>query len=96
MEINVSKKTTFNTGNYSSITPSVSLTLSDIDVRLVKEIHADLNVIATALFIEEFYTISGLQDEVKKLGITEFFAQLDMKEMKDERVRPQKGSALIE
>jgi hypothetical protein len=84
MDITISKKATINTGNYSSITPSVSLTLSDVDIRVIKEIHSDLNVLATALFLEEFFTMSGLQDEVKKLGIREFFNQLDMEEMKEE------------
>ena len=77
MEINVSKKATFNTGNYSSITPSVSLTLSGVDIDDAEQAYQDLNVISAVFFLSEYRVMAELQDESKKLGITKFFETLD-------------------
>ncbi len=82
MDITVSKKATINTGNYSSITPSVSLTVHDVDENRVKEVHSNLGTISMALFLEEFYNMSNLQEEVKNVGIKQFFNELDMEEIK--------------
>ena len=82
MDITVSKKATINTGNYSSITPSVSLTVCDVDENRVKEVHSNLGTISMALFLEEFYNMSNLQEEVKNVGIKQFFNELDMEEIK--------------
>lgn len=80
-DITVSKKATINTGNYSSITPSVSLTLKDVDVDIIEEVHENLNIITAALFMSEFEIMAELQEDVKNLGITEFFSQLGKNEM---------------
>ena len=77
MDITISKKATFNTGNYSSITPSVSLTLSGVDINDAEQAYQDLNVISAVLFLSEYRVMSELQDDTKKLGITKFFETLD-------------------
>jgi hypothetical protein len=77
MDITISKKATFNTGNYSSITPSVSLTFKDVDIDKVSETYEDLNVISAVFFLSEYRVMADLQDETKKLGITKFFETID-------------------
>ena len=75
-DMTVSKKATINTGNYSSISPSVSLTLNGIEIEEVFEVYEDLNTLTAAMFMHEFETMAEMQDEVKTLGISEFFRQL--------------------
>jgi hypothetical protein len=83
-DITVSKKATINTGNYSSITPSISMTLKDVDIHKVDKIYEHLHIITSALFIYEFRAMSDIQDEVKKLGIKKFFDELKSDEMKED------------
>jgi len=52
-DITLSKKATINTGNYSSITPSVSLTLKDVDITQIERAYEDLNVISAVFFLSE-------------------------------------------
>ena len=77
-DITLSKKATINTGNYSSITPSVSLTLKDVDITQLERAYEDLNVISAVFFLSEYRVMAELQDDSKKLGITKFFETLDI------------------
>lgn len=77
----VSKKATINTGNYSSITPSISLSVKDIEIEQVMEIYDDLNTLTAGMFIKEFEMMAELQDDVKTIGIKEFFNQLGHEDM---------------
>lgn len=81
-DLTVSKKATINSGNYSSISPSVSITAKDVDTSKMKEVYESMNVITSALFIQEMNTISELQEDIKRVGIREFFNQLEVNEMK--------------
>jgi len=77
MDITVSKKATINTQNYSSITPSVSITFKDVNVSDAEQVYEDLNVISAVFFLSEYRVMAELQDDTKKLGITKFFETLD-------------------
>ena len=77
MDITISKKATINTQNYSSITPSVSLTFKDVDVSNAEQIYADMNVISAVFWLSEYRLMANLQDDTKRLGITKFFETLD-------------------
>lgn len=77
-DITLSKKATINTGNYSSITPSVSLTLKDVDITQIERAYEDLNVISAVFFLSEYRIMADLQDDSKKLGIAKFFETLDI------------------
>lgn len=75
IDINISKKMTINTGNYSSIGPSVSFTLKDVDpekaenllekMKDLVEVEFVLQVLHSASTMEEI-KINGLKDFVKK------------------------------
>lgn len=77
MDITISKKATFNTGNYSSITPSVSVTLKDVNLDDTEQTYQDLNIISAVFFLSEYRVMAEFQDESKKLGVRKFFELLD-------------------
>jgi len=76
-DITLSKKATINTGNYSSITPSVSLTLKDVDISQIERAYQDLNTITAVFFLAEYRVMAELQEDTKKLGISKFFETLN-------------------
>ncbi len=82
IDLEVKKQATINTGNYSSIQPSVNIRLKDVDVGKTEKVYENLNIISTALFIKELYILSEVQNELKNLGIKEFFEKLEMDEVK--------------
>ena len=86
MDITVSKKATINTQNYSSITPSVSMTLKNVEAVDIEQAYSDLNIISAVFWLSEFRLMANLQDDTKKLGITKFFETLDedRKDMKND------------
>ena len=77
----VAKKATINTGNYSSITPSVSLTLNGIEVEEVIEVYEDMDILTAAMFVREFETMTEIQEDVKTGGIANFFDKLQREDM---------------
>jgi len=77
MDITVSKKATINTQNYSSITPSVSITFKDVNVSDAEEVYQDLNVISAVFFLSEYRMMAEMQEDTKRLGVTKFFETLD-------------------
>jgi len=77
MDITVSKKATINTQNYSSITPSVSITFKDVNVSDAEEVYQDLNVISAVFFLSEYRMMAEMQEDTKILGVTKFFETLD-------------------
>jgi len=83
-DLTVSKKATINTGNYSSITPSISLTLKDVDVDKIPEVYEHLNTISGALFLKEFEELADTQEAVKTLGIRDYFSHLDKGQMEND------------
>lgn len=83
-DITISKKATINTGNYSSITPAVSLTLNGIEIEEVYEVYEDMNMLTAAMFIKEFEMMAELQDDVKTVGIKQFFEQLEIDDMEND------------
>lgn len=82
IDLKVKKQATINTGNYSSIQPSVHITLKDVDLDKTENTYKNLNIISTALFIKELYILSELQNDIKKFGIKDFFKKLQLDEIK--------------
>lgn len=82
IDVSVNKKATINTGNYSSISPSISITIKDIDTSKLEDLQEDINSVTSALFLNEMYLLSEIQNSVKIAGIRQFFEDLDIGEMK--------------
>lgn len=79
--ITVSKKSTINTGNYSSVQPSVSLTIHDVPLKEIKQIHKDLDIIADVLFHEQIKSDAETMGDMKKLGLGEYFSKINNEQM---------------
>lgn len=80
--ITVSKKFTINTGNYSSVQPNVSLTVHDVPLTKIKEVHKNLDIIADGLVHDQIESDAMTMGTMKKLGIGEYFNKIDKEEMK--------------
>jgi predicted sugar kinase len=81
IDVNVGKKFTLNTGNYSSISPSVSITAHDIDVKDTDRVSTLLTDIADVLLHEQIETDAKTMASIKKMGFGEYFKKLDREKM---------------
>ena len=81
-DVTITKKMTINTGNYSSIQPSVSITLKDVYVEDIEKTYKNIEVITSALFFEEISSLSDLQNDFKTYGFNEIISKTNVVEMK--------------
>lgn len=72
VDVNITKKMTINTGNYSSIGPSISLTLKDVDINKAKEMTDELDNIASIEFIKQIAILTSMMEEIKIDGLKTF------------------------
>lgn len=72
VDVNISKKMTINTGNYSSIGPSVSFTIKDVDSEKAKEITELLDDIANIEFTKQILMLTSKMEEIKIKGLKEY------------------------
>lgn len=80
-DVTIKKQMTINTGNYSSIQPSVSITMKDVYVENIEEVRENIENIATAFFIKEMAGLSILQDTIKQVGIQKLLDNMDIEQM---------------
>lgn len=80
--ISIGKKMTINTGNYSSVQPSVSLTVHDVPLDEVEKVHKHLDIIADGLVHEQIESDTMTMGTMKKLGIGEYFSKINKDQMK--------------
>lgn len=77
LDITVSKKFTLNTQNYSSVSPTVTLTLRDIvDTADLIEVHKNLEIIADALLHKQMESDAITMATIKKLGFSKYFKEV--------------------
>lgn len=81
-DVTVKKQMTINTGNYSSIQPSVSITMKDVYIENIEEIYKDIELITSVLLIEEIESLNDTQDDIKKLGTNNFLDGINIDDMK--------------
>jgi hypothetical protein len=81
IDVNLSKKFTINTGNYSSISPSVSLTAHEIHIEDLDRVHTLLGDIADLLLHDQIKQDAVTMATIKKLGIGDYFKKLDRDRM---------------
>ena len=81
-DITVSKKFTLNTGNFSSIQPSVSITKHGIvDEKDLPKVHRLLDIITDALLHKQIESDAKTMDEMKRLGFEEYFGKINKEKM---------------
>jgi len=81
-DVTVKKQMTINTGNYSSIQPSVSITMKDVYVEDIEERYKDIEIISSVLLIEEIESLNDTQDDIKRLGTNNFLDGINIDDMK--------------
>lgn len=81
IDVNIGKKFTINTGNYSSISPSVSLTAHEINADDLDRVHTLLGDIADLLLHDQIKQDAVTMATIKKLGIGDYFKKLDRDRM---------------
>jgi|GEM_PF-4956119 hypothetical protein len=84
VDVTVSKKMTINSGNYSSLQPSVSITLKDVDMENYKDNVYDLTVLVDSLFTENLIEHSEYMQVIKDHGLPRALEAIDKEMMKNE------------
>ena len=81
IDVSVNKKFTLNTGNFSSISPSLSLTAHDIDSKDVDRVHTLLGDVADVLLHDQIQTDATTMASIKKMGFGKYFKSIDRDRM---------------
>lgn len=83
IDITIGNKLTINTGNYSSIQPSVSITIRDIPVDKVEDIRANMDNILSIFITDEIIKLSETMDTIKTVGIKNIIEKYENPEIKE-------------
>lgn len=77
LNVTVSKKFTLNTGNFSSIQPSVSVGVHEIiDTVDIPKVHKLLDIITDALLHKQIESDAKTMATIKKLGFSDYFKKV--------------------
>lgn len=74
-DVSVMKKFTINTGNYSSIQPSVSISVKDVDIDKIQKVNDELETLVSGLLLVHIREDSDLMKDFKRMGVEEFFKE---------------------
>jgi len=69
IDITIGSKMTINTQNYSSIQPSVSLTIKDVPLDKVTETKRHIDNILSIFMTEEIMELSSTMETIKTAGL---------------------------
>lgn len=72
VDVTISRKMTINTGNYSSISPSVSITVKDVHVNKIQEVYEQMDTIVGGLMIFETKELAEPQEIIKQAGLRKY------------------------
>lgn len=84
VSITIGKKLTINTGNYSSIQPSVSITMDDVDLRDFEDKHASLETLASSMLVKNIQEHLNFMEPIKRSGPKDFVEAIDEEVMESE------------
>jgi hypothetical protein len=84
LDITVGKKMTINTGNYSSIQPSISITAKDVDIENHNTVKHDLEVLCNANLLNQIKEDFTLMEGFKLIGLKEIIESLDINTMEND------------
>ena len=74
-DITIGKQMTLNTGNYTSIRPSVSMTLKDVDVDNIGKISDNLTTLLNMYLEREILMLQGTKNNIDHHGGPKGFAE---------------------
>ena len=87
LDLTVQKKFTLNTGNYSSIQPSVSLTfLGLVDDKDIPKVHQLLDIITDGLLHKQIESDALTMATIKKMGFSDYFKKIKEQGNMDETI----------
>ena len=69
IDITIGNKMTINTQNYSSIQPTVSITIKDVPLDRVIETKIQMNNILSIFMTEEINNLSSTMETIKTIGL---------------------------
>lgn len=75
-DLSVSRTMTINTGNYSSVKPSVSLTIKDVESANIREVYKQMNKIADSLMYYETKELIDNSITINDIGVDRFMETL--------------------
>lgn len=84
LSVTISKKMTVNTGNYSSIQPSVSMTLDDINPGEFQKKVESLNILVDSLFTTNLMEHAEFQQLIKDNGLNVVLNAVNQEGMKED------------
>ena len=88
--VTVTKKFTLKTGNYSSISPSVSVSINNVKPLDMGDAHRQLEIVADGLLHDQIESDAKTMATIKKLGFSEYFKNIDREKL-DESVEQALG-----
>jgi uncharacterized protein YfbU (UPF0304 family) len=68
-DVTINRQITINTGNFSAVRPSVSVTLKDVDANKMSDNYKRLETIVDGLFALEMATLLKDQDDLNGIPI---------------------------
>jgi len=77
MDITISRDATLNTGNYSSIKPSVTLTLKDVDADVVSEKYEKLSRVLDVFMMLETLALGSEMESAQTMGYKKYITELE-------------------
>lgn len=87
LDITVQKKFTLNTGNYSSIQPSVSITFHGlVDDKDIPKVHNLLDIITDGLLHKQIESDALTMATIKKMGFSDYFKKIKEQGNMDETI----------
>lgn len=82
-DITLGKKFTFNTGNYSSTQPLLTITAKDVDSEDVQKIHEQLDIIVDGLYHKQMDSDIKTMGTVKQMGFEKYLQEINQEEITD-------------
>ena len=76
-DLTVSRSMTINTGSYSSIKPSVSITLKDVDTYVTAEKYEQLAKVLDVLMLMETVALGSEMESCNAMGYKKFIENLE-------------------
>ncbi len=76
IDLTISRDATINTGNYSSIKPSVTMTVKDVDSSNVAAKYKEISQALDILMLMETVSLGNEMESVQELGFKKYLAEL--------------------
>lgn len=80
-DVTLGKKFTFNTGNYSSTQPLLTITVKDVDSEDILKIHEQLDIVVDGLYHKQMDSDIKTMATVKQMGFEKYLQEINQEEI---------------